>query len=394
MTVIKRLPGPGQTRFFNNIFIRIMSELSKGDAKERSRKVAPAKKSAAGGVWPRVVAFVAMFCVLASLAVVHGGRLFGHGFTPSEEEATEVFRGDGEVINTTEIGKDIIGYGGPVPVEVYVTDGRVDSVVALPNNETKGFFAKLETGGLTHVWDGKTLAEVSAMEVDGISGATYSSRAYIANVKAAADYALKLDASSGASGAFDWTVMVALIVVLAGAVVPLFSKDKRYRLVQQVMNVAVLGFWTGTFIDYAMMLRFFENGASFTLASVMTVVLLVVGLLYPLFGHSNHYCAWICPYGALQDLAGRIPVRKLHLGVASVKFLDRLRRVLWIVLLLLLYLGWGSQWIDYEVFTGFIVESASWIVMAVGIVFVVLSVFVARPFCRFVCPTGSLLKEV
>lgn len=371
-----------------------MSELSKVDVNERSHKVAPSNKSGMGGVWPRAVAFVAMFCVLASLAVVHGGRLFGHGFTPSGEESTEAFSGDGEVINTTEIGKDIIGYGGPVPVEVYVTDGRVDSVVALPNNETKGFFAKLEREGLTYVWDGKTLAEVSAMEVDGVSGATYSSRAYIANVKAAADYALKRDATSGAPGAFDWTVVAALVVVLAGAVVPLFSKGRRYRLIQQLLNVAVLGFWTGTFIDYAMMLRFFENGVTFTLASVMTVVLLVVGLLYPLFGRSNHYCAWICPYGALQDLAGRIPARKLHLGVATVKFLDSLRRVLWIVLLLLLYLGWGSQWIDYEVFTGFIVESASWIVMAVGVVFVVLSVFVARPFCRFVCPTGSLLKEV
>ena len=67
-------------------------------------------------------------------------------------------------------------------------------------------------------------------------------------------------------------------------------------------------------------------------------------------------------------------------------------QALWLVLLCLLWAGWGASWIDYEIFTAFIVNSASWAVIGTGIGFVLLSVFIPRPFCRFVCPTGSILK--
>ncbi len=77
-----------------------------------------------------------------------------------------------------------------------------------------------------------------------------------------------------------------------------------------------------------------------------------------------------------------------------VKTLDNFRQGLWVLLLTLLFIGWGVSWIDYEVFTAFIVESASWIILAIGGLFIVLSLFISRPFCRFVCPTGSLLKQV
>lgn len=130
-----------------------------------------------------------------------------------------------------------------------------------------------------------------------------------------------------------------------------------------------------------------------TLSFIITLILLIVGLVYPLFNKPNFYCTWICPFGSLQDLAGKVCKSKWKMSPKLVKNLDSFRQLLWLVLLSLLYIGWGAGWIDYEVFTAFIVESASWIIIVVGGAFVVLSLFVTRPFCRFVCPTGSLLKQ-
>ncbi len=347
----------------------------------------------------RAVAFIAVFCLLASLALVRNGSLFGREaaslFSASSPEADTVSAiqsgGNHEVINTTTLGKDISGYAGPVPVEIYVTDGVIDSVVPLPNSETPKFFRRLEAGGLTTAWNGKTLSEAATMPVDGITGATYSSNAFISNVRAGAAYAQGTKASSSAP--VSVAAIAALIVILAGAVVPLFLKNPAYRIVQQVCNVAVLGFWAGTFIDYAMMLRFFSGAPQFTLSFLITLVLLIVGLIYPIFNKPNFYCTWICPFGSLQDLAGKVCKTKWKMSPRLVKGLDTFRQILWVVLLSLLYIGWGTSWIDYEVFSAFIVESASWIVMVVGGVFVVLALFVNRPFCRFVCPTGSLLKQ-
>lgn len=347
----------------------------------------------------RVVAFVAVFCILASLAAIRNGALFGveiasrdsaDGDRPVSVAAVS-HDGSQTIINTTDIGKDISGYGGPVPLEVYVTAGRIDSVVALPNSESPKFFGRLESAGLTHAWDGKTLHEAQTLAVDGVTGATYSSDAYIANVRAAAAYAVGSDAAPAT--AMSVAAVAALVVILAGAVVPLFVRKPAYRLVQQLLNVAVLGFWAGTFIDYAMMLNFFSETPRFTLSFIITLVLLVIGLIYPLFDKPNYYCAWICPFGSLQELAGKVCKKKWRLSPGLVKGLDTFRQVLWVALLSLLYAGWAVGWIDYEIFTAFIVESASWIIIAVGGLFVCLSLFVSRPFCRFVCPTGSLLKH-
>lgn len=119
----------------------------------------------------RAVAFIAVFCLLASLALVRNGSLFGREaaslFSASSPEADTVSAiqsgGNHEVINTTTLGKDISGYAGPVPVEIYVTDGVIDSVVPLPNSETPKFFRRLEAGGLTTAWNGKTLSEAATM---------------------------------------------------------------------------------------------------------------------------------------------------------------------------------------------------------------------------------------
>lgn len=360
-------------------------------------------KSKTNQIAPRLVAFIAVFCILASLAVVRNGSIFGidasslfsTGKDASKESTDSVvtlsLRGSQEIINTTGIGKDISGYGGPVPLMIYVSQGRIDSISSLPNSESPKFFGRLESSGLTRAWDGKTLQEAATMNVDAVTGATYSSNAYIANVRAGASYAIGTKATG--SSPVSAGAVVALVVIAAGAILPLFIKKPAYRLVQQLFNVAVLGFWCGTFIDYAMMLKFFSEAPHFTLSFLLTLILLIVGLVYPLFNKPNFYCTWICPFGSLQELAGKLSKKKWKISPKVVKILDNFRQLLWVVLLSLLYIGWGTSWIDYEVFTAFIVESASWIIIAIGGLFILLSIFISRPFCRFVCPTGSLLKQ-
>ncbi len=351
----------------------------------------------------RVIAFVTVFCLLAALAIVRNGSLFGKDaesfFSSGKSDSvaqqdtvsTIRYNGSQVIINTTNLGKDISGYGGPVPLDIYITQGKIDSIVALSNSESPKFFGRLESSGLTRAWNGKTLKEAEDMDVDAVTGATYSSNAFIANVRAGVAFAEGSKTTNSTHVSFG--AIAALIVILAGAILPIFIKKPTYRLIQQLFNVAVLGFWAGTFIDYAMMLNFFSGAPRMTLSFFITLILLIVGLIYPLFNKPNFYCTWICPFGSLQELAGKVCKKKWKLSPKLIKTLDNFRQLLWVVLLALLFIGWGTSWIDYEIFTAFIVESASWIIMAVGGLFVVLSLFISRPFCRFVCPTGSLLKQ-
>ena len=95
------------------------------------------------------------------------------------------------VVNTTELCKEVIGYDGPTPLKITVVDGVVASVEALPNTETPRFLDRVLQSGLLNAVVGKKVSEAAEMPLDAVSGATYTSRAMIDNLRAGLQEAAK-----------------------------------------------------------------------------------------------------------------------------------------------------------------------------------------------------------
>ena len=385
------------------------------------------------GFWARLLSLVVVVLILAAAAILRDGRILGHDLRKAHEakalknDTLEVTPDGAFVVNTKPLAKDVQGYGGPVPLKIHIKDGRVAAVEAEPNAESPDFFNRAKE--LLNHWQNKSVDEALAEEVDAVSGATFSSRAIIANMQRGLAYAkqhgqwgedgsvgaLETSASpieGGSAGALETSAppivgssvgahgtsipsIVALIVVLLGAIVPLFYNNRRLHLVQLAVNVVVLGLWTGTFVSYTLFLRVFSGGVSLSAIGALAapLLMLIVALIYPLVGRSGHYCANICPFGSAQELAGKLSRRKLRITPRVLKLLSVLRNLLWGVLMALLLTGTCTAWIDYELFTAFLYSSASVWVIVFAVLFLVLSVWVPRPYCRFVCPTGSLLRS-
>ncbi|MCR4859036.1 MAG: FMN-binding protein [Bacteroidales bacterium] len=87
------------------------------------------------------------------------------------------------VVNTQKLGKEVMGYAGTTPLEIYVVDGRIDKIVALPNNETPAYFEKVQQSPIFTALVGKTVQEASEVQLDAVSGATWSSKAVIKNIQ-------------------------------------------------------------------------------------------------------------------------------------------------------------------------------------------------------------------
>ena len=386
------------------------------------------------GFWARLLSLVVVVLILAAAAILRDGRILGHDLREAHEakalknDTLEVTPDGAFVVNTKPLAKDVQGYGGPVPLKIHIKDGRVAAVEAEPNAESPDFFNRAKE--LLNHWQNKSVDEALAEEVDAVSGATFSSKAIIANMQRGLAYAKQHgqwgeDGSVGAlgtsvspieggsAGALETSAppivgssvgahgtsipsIVALIAVLLGAVVPLFYNNRRLHLVQLAVNVVVLGLWTGTFVSYTLFLRIFAGGVSLSTIGALAapLLMLIVALIYPLAGRSGHYCANICPFGSAQELAGKLSRRKLRITPRVLKLLSVLRNLLWGVLMALLLTGTCTAWIDYELFTAFLYSSASVWVTVLAALFLVLSVWVPRPYCRFVCPTGALIKSV
>lgn len=89
------------------------------------------------------------------------------------------------IVNTSSIVK-ARGLNSKTPVKIYIKENKITKIESLPNQETPAVFASAER--LLKKFIGKSVDEASTMKVDGVSGATYSSKALIQNVKGGLKY--------------------------------------------------------------------------------------------------------------------------------------------------------------------------------------------------------------
>lgn len=91
------------------------------------------------------------------------------------------------VVNTTTLARDVDGYMGPTPVEVYIKKNKIVKVVMLKNQETPKYNAKVKKQ-MVPLYEGQKISKKSTVEVDGVTGATFTSDAVKENVKRGLEY--------------------------------------------------------------------------------------------------------------------------------------------------------------------------------------------------------------
>ena len=113
-------------------------------------------------------------------------------------------------------------------------------------------------------------------------------------------------------------------------------------------------------------------------------------LVFALF-FGRIFCAAVCPLGAMQELAAIRPVQIAKPVEAALRLLP------YVYLgLMVLAIATGSGYIvcRYDPFVGFWRQGATLNMFLVGGIFLGAGIFIARPYCRFLCPYGVLLGWV
>ncbi len=91
------------------------------------------------------------------------------------------------VVNTTTLAQDVKGYMGATPVEVYIKKNKIVKVVMLKSQETPKYNARVKKNMLP-LYEGVKITKKSSVDVDGVTGATFTSNAVKENVKRALQY--------------------------------------------------------------------------------------------------------------------------------------------------------------------------------------------------------------
>jgi len=160
-------------------------------------------------------------------------------------------------------------------------------------------------------------------------------------------------------------------------------------------------FWTSIFS--LLYFGFYREGCICSIGSIQNVVLgifdptyaipltallfFLLPLIFSLF-FGRTFCAGACPLGAIQDIVAIRPIElpkwiQKVLGLIPYLYLG----------LAVLYVATKSEFIicRYDPFVGFFRFDAPFHMLILGLLFLIVGVFVARPYCRFFCPYGVLL---
>jgi NosR/NirI family transcriptional regulator, nitrous oxide reductase regulator len=194
-------------------------------------------------------------------------------------------------------------------------------------------------------------------------------------------------------------------------------RDSSMELVDLMVLLGVLGFttwlalkkrsrkwilWTSVFA--LLYFGFYRNGCICSIGAIQNLALAlfsseyaisltVLGfLVVPLFtalAVGRIFCASACPLGVIQDLVIVKPIRlapwlQKALGLFPFIYLG----------LAVLYAATGTDFIicRYDPFVGIFRLGAEFHMIVLGISFLLIGMFVARPYCRFICPYGALLN--
>ena len=201
------------------------------------------------------------------------------------------------------------------------------------------------------------------------------------------------DIFHGAPNELFWNILdVVLLIVMMGLVVWAAYKKRSRTTILSMSLVSVLYF------------GFFRSGCVCSVGSIQNVVtaavdsnyhlpwyVLLVFLLPIVFAllFGRVFCSGVCPLGALQEL---VNVRNFRLSRAVSATLTMIP---WIYLAFtILYAATRSQFLicRLDPFIGIFRLGGDLGVMSFGIVLLIMSIFIGRPFCQFLCPYGALLS--
>ncbi|MFA8300981.1 MAG: 4Fe-4S binding protein [Hyphomicrobiales bacterium] len=299
----------------------------------------------------------------------------------------------GKAITTRLYAEKIRGYSDHITSLIFINKANIiEKVVIQSHTETPAFLNDAIKNGILKQWEGIDIENYNSFNADAISGSTLSSNAINLSIQKTLKSLNKRDNSHSPLFKLSTKTVIAILVILFGLLISIIRpKNKKLRTFQLLINTIILGLYCGQFISLNLIMTWLSNGVSiYTNLSLLIIVILAI--ILPLMGKTKYYCTWVCPLGATQELAGKISKRKWKIQKSFYVILKHTQKVITIGIFLLLWLGVGFEILQYEPFTAFIFQNASTMMIILVISIVLISIKVDKPWCRFICPTGQVLK--
>lgn len=248
-------------------------------------------------------------------------------------------------------------------------------------------------------WDDIATLDLAQAGIEGVSGATCTSMAMAESITYRCAKANKpgkppptwREAKLKPS---DYGMVAVVVLGLLSAFTSLHQR-KWFRYTYQIGVIVYLGFLSGNLLAQSLFAGWATAGINWVSISG-AVLLAAAALVIPWGAKKPLYCHHVCPYGFLQQWAGKVGLRKWRVALPGGvdKRLRLLPLALLAVVVLTLLLDLPIDLASLEPFDAFVVRTAGWATIAIACVGLGASLFVPQAYCKYGCPTGALLEFV
>ncbi len=302
----------------------------------------------------------------------------------------------GKIIDGRKASENFYGYAGHVPLIIgLTTDNKIIKLAFLENNETPSFFEHVKEECRFDKWNGLTTEKAVETKVDAVTGATMSSSAIINTVQKALNETLQNKTTVNPSNVLHQIYSeILMIPLLLFALFTFFHKkaNKYLRRSLMILTIAISGFFYAETLSLAKFSALITDIDSIFLISPIYILMLTLAIILPFITGRNFYCYHLCPFGAIQEITSKIKIRRIILPKISEIFFKTVR---FGILLVAVIVSVGYFKFDIsmtEPFAAFAVKSASVYVLLQASVIIIISIFIPRFWCRYLCPTGFLIN--
>ncbi|MEZ6149649.1 MAG: FMN-binding protein [Pirellulaceae bacterium] len=316
----------------------------------------------------------------------------------------------GHLQRSSPASDNVVGYQGPTDSLIALdAAGRVIGIAVGESYDNEPYVDYVRTDRyFRKLFNGQTLEELAyldwdASQIEGVSGATMTSRAVAKGIVTSASVQLERQTTADLIPAqtpmrptlFNPTTRrdISTIGLALLGVVFAFTRWKRtrwLRILFQFLLIGWLGLVNGDLLSQAMWVGWAQSGVPLNNALGL-VCLTGVALILPITTGKNVYCAHICPHGAVQQLVrNRLPSRwRIPPRIETILRWLPASLLAWVLVVAILHLPLSL--VDIEPFDAWLWPIAGIAALSVAIVGLVASLFIPMAYCRYGCPTGKLL---
>lgn len=303
---------------------------------------------------------------------------------------------------STDFAPEVRGYSGRIKILIGLNKkGQVKGIKILSHNETPSYVQTLQEPDFIDQFkklDHKSEFKLGK-DLDGIARATITSRAVVLSVeksvKLAAGKYFNLEVKQSKN--IIWKEIfkdhnLYIIILFFILAMYYYLNGIRYgRYFILTGAIIYFGFLELNYISIIGLINIFTGRIPDIISSISWYLLFIFTFITTIFW-GRIYCGWICPFGAIQDILGKISPFHVKMRNKDEKNARLIKYYLLIITVGAVFFTGNIGFTKYEPFNTIFRLNGEILIYTFIIFLLFCSFFVFRFWCRYLCGVGAFLS--